>query len=333
MQSSYHQSMRGRARRKWTALAALLVGGALVPLGCQSPTQLELRVLTDSDCGTLTSIAISVAPTAVEAERASTKTVTHGCSAGRIGRIFVVPGGDKDEGVAIRVVAGLGVPAESCVPGNDGHCIVARRQLRFLPHATLVVPVKLRKPCEGVSCTETTTCASEGTCRSSDVACDGGGTCRLDTDDDIPGPSEAGLPSMGGDAAPDGPSEAAAGDSGTSPDGGSDSGANGAGIVRCPTLTGVQNCYLPDQICCRDSGVSGETGNCMTRGDCGAIGGYILECDQWLDCQGGLSCCKGSNTQYCDGMCPGSVVCVDSSDCPLPNATCGPPMNFFKTCI
>ncbi len=47
---------------------------------------------------------------------------------------------------------------EDCDPKGDPDCIVARRRLRYVPHARLPLPIALRAACLGVPCDEKTTC-------------------------------------------------------------------------------------------------------------------------------------------------------------------------------
>src|SRR5439155_1284504 len=73
---------------------------------------------------------------------------------GRIGALVVVPNGDNGAEVGIRVVSGLnGKSADACVSDSfRGGCIVARRALNFVPHASLRVPVVMRDACIDVPC-------------------------------------------------------------------------------------------------------------------------------------------------------------------------------------
>ena len=81
-------------------------------------------------------------------------SVTTHCADGRIGALVVVPNGDNGAEVGIRVVSGLnGKSADACVSDSfRGGCIVARRALNFVPHASLRVPVVMRDACIDVPC-------------------------------------------------------------------------------------------------------------------------------------------------------------------------------------
>jgi hypothetical protein len=159
------------------------LGAAL--MGCLDPTQAIVDISTDSPCayGVDTGISAGLL-TDIEAPNYDTRTST--CKeGGEIGSIVLVPpeDADKDAPFALKVVASLGAPLESCVAPDYGpHCIVARRAMRFVPQRPFHVPVRLSQACAGVICPEKQTCV-DGTCRSSTVdpnECAGADTCEPD---------------------------------------------------------------------------------------------------------------------------------------------------------
>ncbi len=92
-------------------------------------------------------------------ERGEPTTSTATCGArGRIGSIVSVPSDGRRDTVALKIVMGLGRPAEDCVPPYGPGCIVSRRALRYIPHTPLKVTVTLQASCEGIACGETETC-------------------------------------------------------------------------------------------------------------------------------------------------------------------------------
>lgn len=144
---------------------------------------MTVRLTTDASCGGdgFQEAAIAVAAPSALAGRAPT-ALTDACTSGgseaSIGTIVVVPSDADDDAFAVRVVAGIGVPTESC-PAPDyvlgpedtaagRGCIVARRSLAFLPHTPLELPIVLRQSCLNVDCDEDATCV-DGVCISARV--------------------------------------------------------------------------------------------------------------------------------------------------------------------
>ncbi len=120
-------------------------------------------------------------------------TTTPDCSGGDIGTMVLYPdGGAKRAGVL--VVGRLHREPdpgsiENCLdfanpkPGEvvDGsNCILARRQVEFIDHVPLRLPIQLDVACAGVFCPDGQTCVSgaDGVrCASAVVTCDESGTC------------------------------------------------------------------------------------------------------------------------------------------------------------
>jgi len=123
-------------------------------------------------------------------------TSTMQCDNGRIGALVIVPSGANDDEVAVRVVSGETMDPDSCVShGYPQGCIVARRALRFIPHADLNVGVFMANACNGVACGPEETCI-EGTCRSAVIA--DPSACEMHCDEGILVPG--GAPDAGIDA-------------------------------------------------------------------------------------------------------------------------------------
>src|SRR4051812_7364123 len=115
----------------------VLVGSALVLGGCRAPTQLTVEVTTDVPCK-INGAAITAGLLGDALENNPPATASVSCDAnGRVGALVIVPSGPSDGNIAIKVVAGVDSPYESCkAPAYEG-CIVARRALRFIPHEDL----------------------------------------------------------------------------------------------------------------------------------------------------------------------------------------------------
>ncbi len=174
----------------------MLLGLACVAAiaSCRGATQIELEVTTDFACHDLADVAIAVAaPPLVES--APPVTVTSQCdpATGRVGALVVVPSGAKNDEIALRVVGRRS--ADACdAPAYGPHCIVARRALRFVPHASLTLPVLLRASCEGIPCNADETCVA-GECVPSAIdpsTCEPScGEASLDLDAGRPPPRDA----------------------------------------------------------------------------------------------------------------------------------------------
>jgi alpha-tubulin suppressor-like RCC1 family protein len=104
---------------------------------------------------------------------------------GEVGDVVVVPGdASKDSTLTVRVAMGLrGKRAAECTDEGDAKdCIIARRKLSFVPHARLKVPIVMYLACEGVKCSEDTTCSYLGQCVPAQVdpaACQSPDGCTL----------------------------------------------------------------------------------------------------------------------------------------------------------
>lgn len=203
---------------------------------CREPTQITLVLTTDAPCNSTqgTSITVGVLG-AIETKPPVTTTATCNASTGRVGSLVVVPSGDKDDEVAIRVVTGVGQPAKSCIaPAYSGGCIVARRALRFVPHTPLTVPIDLSLNCLDVPCGTTETCV-DGQCVSATIDnpddCASGAGCVLSAPD-------GGTVDAGADAPADQSLDGSGGASGAGGAGGA-SGSGGSGgsdaATTCPT--------------------------------------------------------------------------------------------------
>jgi hypothetical protein len=155
------------------------IAGLLAALcACREPTEIRVELATDVACEGLSTRLMAGA-------RAADTT---GCAApGDIGSIVLVPSGDLSDRVAVRVVAGTGgrAAADCEASGDFSACIVARRQLRYVPHARLDLPVKIEASCVGKPCDDATTCVA-GACVSAVIQnpsdCANPGGCVLTAD-------------------------------------------------------------------------------------------------------------------------------------------------------
>jgi alpha-tubulin suppressor-like RCC1 family protein len=119
-------------------------------------------------------------------------------SDGEVGDIVVVPNAERrDAPLRLRVALGLrGRSAASCADdAGASDCIVARRNLAFIPRQRLRVPITLYAACVGVVCGPDSTCGPSGACVSANVdaaACSSPEGCFLpDEPTTLPPPAVA----------------------------------------------------------------------------------------------------------------------------------------------
>ena len=173
-------------------LAAVASATALA-LSCRDPTEMMVRITTNAPCDQLdVSIGVGAAGEALSGEGATQKGCHDAAAApAYVGSIVLVPS-DRDVSLTVRVTAGGGRSAASCLEAFGKGCIVARRTLRYIAHATLNLPVLLDTQCDGQSCSDTSTCVL-GKCVDSTIDPNG---CLLPGGCTPPAP-DAGVPDSG----------------------------------------------------------------------------------------------------------------------------------------
>lgn len=137
-------------------------------------------VTTDVPCGQHPNTTIAVGKLGALAGK--TTTTSEVCTeGGTIGTLVIVPSGEDNDEIAFEVTTGIGVDPSTCANGSNRTCIVARRDLHFLPHETIRVTVPMKQICAGVSCEPDSTCYA-GACVSAtiDQSCVDG-VCGEDT--------------------------------------------------------------------------------------------------------------------------------------------------------
>ncbi len=180
------------------------LGLVILLSGCRETTQLTLLITTDERCEDLRGGTAITVTTLDDLETAHPQTETAACSdGGVIGSLVIVPSRGDDDHIAIRVATGVDRNVDGCSVPSDGGtadiagCIVARRALRFVPHASITLPVVMRTACKGVDCAFDRTCVA-GKCvpaRCEARACDEGTLGRT-----LEGVSDAGSEAEAGDA-------------------------------------------------------------------------------------------------------------------------------------
>jgi hypothetical protein len=162
------------ASRRGLRIGVVCTFGALVAAAsCRDPTEVTLVLTTDVDCSKLNETSITVgtsddvttkAPVAVTTDCNPTGTGAH-----TIGTLVVIPDSTgASDAFAVRVVSAVGKSATADCVASDGYsgCIVALRELSFVSHTSLTLPIVMRLDCEGVDCGANQTCV-EGVCKSS----------------------------------------------------------------------------------------------------------------------------------------------------------------------
>jgi alpha-tubulin suppressor-like RCC1 family protein len=169
---------------------------ALACSGCLEPTQITLEVRTDLPCSDVGETAIFVGPPGQLPllPQAATQACSASGTLNLIGTYAAVPQDGAIELSTRVVLATKGISVlTDCIPSkNWSGCVVARRNVSFLPRRSLTVPVELLLVCEGIGCDDNSTCTSIGLCGSSQVdssACQGN-VCSQTLP--LPGPSDGG---------------------------------------------------------------------------------------------------------------------------------------------
>lgn len=159
-----------------------------VPLSCKDPTEITIAVSTDVPCAHVTETSIAVGGLGLPDDKPPTALSTI-CEGGTLGALVVVPSGDKNAELVVRVVTGLnGQRADACVAsGYKGGCIVARRALHFQPSHAVKLPIVMNGSCRDVACSPDKTCA-DGVCVSSESVCEGD-SCGVTSGDAGPPPA------------------------------------------------------------------------------------------------------------------------------------------------
>lgn len=168
-------------RLRAVLLLPAILGLAPMLVRCRAATQMVVEVSTDLPCDKHGGTSIAVGKLgALDARSPAATTST--CRGGTLGSLVVVPSGEDDSELAFQVTTGVGVDPSTCAGASSATCIVARRQLRFLPHESVRIRVPMKQVCANVSCDPSSTC-SEGRCVSAtiDTARCADGVCGEDS--------------------------------------------------------------------------------------------------------------------------------------------------------
>ncbi|MFO0663474.1 MAG: hypothetical protein U0174_05955 [Polyangiaceae bacterium] len=150
--------MRSGKKAFVATVVSMAAAGALFG-ACQEPTQVRLQLWTDIPCKEFGGVAITSEPSfdrAVQSVSTGTRIVrTSTCGAnGYIGDLFVYPENGTSEAAIVVRAGRAGVDPSLCKPPNYAGCVVAKRQVAFLPNRTLDLAVWLYGDCIDVPCTD-----------------------------------------------------------------------------------------------------------------------------------------------------------------------------------
>ncbi len=150
-----------------TRALVLLAAAVVATSACREPTQITVELSTDVACAEARATTVTLGLPG-QLEEGEPAVVSSACEAvgsrGELGTVVLVPSGDDDAPVGVKVTLAVTDDAvEDCSKEYGPHCIVARRSLRYLPHTPLVLPIELSRICQGVFCDEDTTCQN-GVC-------------------------------------------------------------------------------------------------------------------------------------------------------------------------
>jgi len=188
--------MRRDRVRKLSIGAACVLASA-----CLGATAIRVDVSTEVDCGKDAPVVIVAGRDLGELQaRLEGSLITSsrsGCLAadGTVGDMVLTPATTRDGPVAFAVMTRVdGQPPERCgdpalTQVDRNQCIVAKRSLRFSPHETVDVAVRLRISCAGVVCPSDETCV-QGQCVSAGCV---GADC---SEQALTGESDAGTSSV-----------------------------------------------------------------------------------------------------------------------------------------
>ncbi len=220
--------------------APAVLGGTgsalLLAMACREPTEMVVQVTTDFDCAQLSKNEVSFyGGPAVDPTRPVSST-SRACADKRVGSVVVTRSGGGDH-VVIEVIAALAplaLDANGRCDEKVAGCIHARRDVAFLSHTPLKIPITLEASCSGHPCDPNETCRA-GTCVSSAID---SRTCD---------PTSCNLPN------PTPPTNPLAAECGT---GGTQAGAPFPGSAGCMARTGSSTEVGPSKTTTRDDPIT-----------------------------------------------------------------------------
>ncbi len=202
--------MRARRSLGHAALALVVVVGspsALLLASCQDPTQITALVGTNVPFRPNVTMALWSSAGGQIAPGTQPQALYREpwLADGRLGDLVITPSGAKDGPVTIQAVLGIDRDPATCTATDAKGCVVSRRKLAFVPHTRLRVPLVLHLACDGVVCSQDTTCDYLGKCVPAAVnpdACASPAGCSLPGDETVK-PAASASPADAPTSAPD----------------------------------------------------------------------------------------------------------------------------------
>ncbi len=190
---------RLRARKSSVRRATFLggLGGLFFIIGCRDPTQIKLSLYTDVPYEPSRAVAIFTDDRPDKSQAAAISRESWD-SSGFVGTLVLVPSGKKNATIGLQVVLGITRHPQECDVNAPNGCVISRRLLSFIEHASLELPISLHAVCIGKACKEDETCNALGRCVPATIdpeGCRKPGGCLV-PDDTIPSgtrsPTDAG---------------------------------------------------------------------------------------------------------------------------------------------
>jgi hypothetical protein len=205
-----------RGLRRAGALCAL--GALVAAVSCLDATEVTLVVTTDVPCKLNQGTAITIGDPSEVLTQKTPQTITRDCtlaspdvddsgaltSQATIGTLVVVPSAGRSDSFRVQIVMALdpNMSPDDCLKVGATNCIAESREVSFIPHTPITLPIEITLDCENVTCLKGTTC-DHGHCvvDTAHVDCTGGGACNGNI------PPEAGSVQPEAGPSPDAPFE------------------------------------------------------------------------------------------------------------------------------
>lgn len=141
-----------------TSALALVVTTA----ACREPTEIVLHVTTDIPCSQLGSVSIFLAHPGDDPTNLNAMATTNTCAgAGDVGTLVIFPETSDDETIVVlAVTTNDNRDSSQCLSAFTNSCVVAKRQVAYVAHTSLDVPIALQTSCVGVQCLASSTCVN-----------------------------------------------------------------------------------------------------------------------------------------------------------------------------
>jgi len=178
-------------------LGVLLLGGAALvwSTDCATATALTVDVFSEVPCAQQATVDVVGGSALGDLEAAAPSASSTECTAAgaeaNMGSVVLLPAASRNGSVAFAVMTRPdGQPPDRCLdPTEASGCIVARRELSFIPHTGLAMRIDLRLTCLGVACPGDETCV-KGACVSAVVP---SGACTSSCDEGALAPADGGV--------------------------------------------------------------------------------------------------------------------------------------------